>query len=419
MSQIPTFIGIMPREISSKVNTDIIEEHIDQASNLYLQWTYAIQRPDYTYEKITELKARLDANLVGMCIGNEASWQYCHEMIGEGEEYIFPAVILAFKNDNIEWKKAVLKAVTSDNAEAFIHALYWLNFNVVKPFLAQLVRDKRPFYQYIAVSTYRLLRQQLSEVDLKHLLSTNIPLLKTSVIRLLGELKCYLYSKDLFSYLSHQNSEYRFWAARSLAIMGYRSEVIPVLTYFIDDHNYRRKALQILLRICGQDKQYAFINSLIKKSLFKEAILGIGIVGDTKYVPWLIDMMKQPELARLAGESFCSITGIELEFSELTVDDDPDYQADKDDDDEEEEEEEEEELDEYEEDLQVPSPQLVDAWWNKFSSHFTTGIRYLSGQPINADSLLDILQTGLQRQRIAAALELALLDSSHSYLFIA
>ena len=41
---------------------------------------------------------------------------------------------------------------------------------------------------------------------------------------------------------------------------------------------------------------------------------------------------------------------------------------------------------------------------------YSPGSRYLCGEPIRQECCLDVLKTGQQRQRRAAALELALLD---------
>jgi uncharacterized protein (TIGR02270 family) len=62
------------------------------------------------------------------------------------------------------------------------------------------------------------------------------------------------------------------------------------------------------------------------------------------------------------------------------------------------------------EDLPWPAPELVQGWWEANKAGYQAGGRYLTGQPITAEACKQVLVTGFQRQRTAAALELALMD---------
>ena len=64
------------------------------------------------------------------------------------------------------------------------------------------------------------------------------------------------------------------------------------------------------------------------------------------------------------------------------------------------------------EDLPWPAPDRVRKWWDKHEQNFHPGNRYLRGKPIERANLIDALKNGYQRQRAAAALELALLEPS-------
>ena len=61
--------------------------------------------------------------------------------------------------------------------------------------------------------------------------------------------------------------------------------------------------------------------------------------------------------------------------------------------------------DEY---LPWPAVAKLHDWWHGASGEFHSDTRYLLGQPISEESLWQVLQTGRQRYRIAAAIELAL-----------
>jgi hypothetical protein len=51
---------------------------------------------------------------------------------------------------------------------------------------------------------------------------------------------------------------------------------------------------------------------------------------------------------------------------------------------------------------------LIQKWWTKNKSQFQNGTRYLLGKPMSIEWLQQVLRIGRQRQRAAAALELAI-----------
>jgi uncharacterized protein (TIGR02270 family) len=134
------------------------------------------------------------------------------------------------------------------------------------------------------------------------------------------------------------------------------------------------------------------------------AVNGAGICGDPALVPWLLELMSDPALARIAVEAFTMITGVDMAreglegkwpkgFTAGPNDDPRDDNVALDPD----------------EDLPWPDAQLIAAWWDKNRGQFQGGRRYLAGRPVAAENLPRILETGRQPQRAAAALELAIL----------
>ncbi len=133
------------------------------------------------------------------------------------------------------------------------------------------------------------------------------------------------------------------------------------------------------------------------------AIRSAGAIGDPSLILWLISLMDQLPLARLAGESFTTITGVDLSYRDLERKPPEDYNAgpteDPADDN--------VEMD-PDDNLPWPEPALVQKWWDANRDRFRNGTRYLLGNPITDDWLKIVLRDGRQRQRAAAALEIAL-----------
>lgn len=64
----------------------------------------------------------------------------------------------------------------------------------------------------------------------------------------------------------------------------------------------------------------------------------------------------------------------------------------------------------YESNLPWPAPRNIEAWWQQNQNAFVHGKRYLAGQPLTAETAINVLKKGKQRLRAAAAIELALLN---------
>jgi uncharacterized protein (TIGR02270 family) len=58
--------------------------------------------------------------------------------------------------------------------------------------------------------------------------------------------------------------------------------------------------------------------------------------------------------------------------------------------------------------LAWPDAAAVQKWWNQHQAEFPKGVRHLCGKPMTPESLQHVLRFGYQRQRAAAAIELAI-----------
>jgi uncharacterized protein (TIGR02270 family) len=133
------------------------------------------------------------------------------------------------------------------------------------------------------------------------------------------------------------------------------------------------------------------------------AIIGAGVIGDPASIPWLIEHMTVPELARVAGEAFSMIAGVDLAYEDLEGEWPEGFEAGPTEDP-----EDENVAMDSDEDPPWPDPGLIDKWWYTHRRDFLSGTRYLVGKPTSFAWLQDVLRNGRQRQRAAAALELAM-----------
>jgi uncharacterized protein (TIGR02270 family) len=200
----------------------------------------------------------------------------------------------------------------------------------------------------------------------------------------------------------------QFWAAWAAVLLGDKHNALDVLASVAAVPGpFRARAFQLVLQAKGAQSAHGWLANLAKdgEANLRWLIRGAGLVGDPTYVPWLIGHMADNKTTRLAGEAFSLITGLDLAWLDLEVkppenfesgpNDDPnDPNVDMDEDD----------------GLPWPDAVKIQAWWNSNSNCFQPGTRYFMGEPLNRDNCVRILKEGFQRQRIAAALYLSLLN---------
>ena len=190
----------------------------------------------------------------------------------------------------------------------------------------------------------------------------------------------------------------RFWAAWAAALLGERRRALPALESEVAGGGPQAaRALEVGLRVMDRAQATDWLRRLkTDPANIRLVVAGAGIIGDPAILPWLIRQMEDPALARLAGESFSMITGADLEAEGLAAAA-PEAEAPGDD-----------AAARHDDGLPVPDTAAVRGWWQRNSGNLQDGGRYLGGKPIAPSGLQEVLATGPQRQRLAAALELAL-----------
>jgi uncharacterized protein (TIGR02270 family) len=207
--------------------------------------------------------------------------------------------------------------------------------------------------------------------------------------------------------LADEDAACRFWAVHSAVLLGDRVAAVESLTALALQEGPRRvAALRLLLKVISLLQANELLKMLARNpNDIRLLIQGVGITGDPYYVPWLIRQMEDLKLARLAGESFSFITGLDLAYLDLerkppegvefgSNDDPEDDNVAMDEDD----------------SLPWPDPAKIQGWWEANKNGFTDGQRYFMGAPVSREHCIHVLKEGYQRQRIAAAMYLCLLE---------
>jgi uncharacterized protein (TIGR02270 family) len=216
----------------------------------------------------------------------------------------------------------------------------------------------------------------------------------------------------LQQHFEHEDQACRFEALRSALLLEDKSAMDGIGTFVLSQSRHSLPAMQIALRLVDGQTALNWLKALSKNpDQRRQMLIGVGIYGDPAFMTMCINQMKVSALARVAGDAFTMITGIDLveerldgaspEGFEESPNDDPD--------------------DEYidideDEDLSWPEADLVAQWWAENKEALQSGNRYLAGSIISAEHCSQVLDNGSQRHRQAAALELALAQGDAPYI---
>lgn len=405
-------IGFRPWEISAMVNTEVVAQHAEDAAFLWFSRDRAVRGPHYYLKDLARLDERVEANIDGLRVAGSVGWNLASEALKqEGLGELFAAAVLAFEGKEAERLSVVFDAIGKKTAlaRAAISAFGWMRFENAKPVLDELVRSDRPDLRRVAIGGYAVhranpgdpLQDALTDVD------TDLRIRAFQGAAEVGRTELAYAIARHIGVADPQSSFRAAWCVARLGLRGY--DVTDVLRRTAEsDAPYAESAVQMFLRCQRVSEGHEWISAMLKDpKRQRRGVQGIGIVGDPARISELIGYMQIEALSRVAGEAFSMITGADLKYLDLDRTKPEEFEVGPTDNP--------QDADvamDQDEDLPWPAPDLVRKWWDKHEQQFQPGVRHLRGKPIEPANLVDALKNGYQRQRSAAALELALLQPS-------
>ncbi len=386
----------------------VMGQHVEGVTFIHTHRAAAIVAPHFTLLALAKFDSRLDAHLDGLRVAGEEGWRFVEkELAWEEPCEVFAAAVLALESGDQTKIHSVLSvaAKTPDLSRGFISALGWLEYSQAEPHIKRLCASSSRAERRIGIAASAIHRKDPGRV-LNDAVSDPDLLLRARAIRAVGELARIDLVSIIQRDLNADEIHCRFWAAWSTALLTGYSSATEVLRSIAESSGpYRERALQMALRRMNLAAAHVWQQQLARSPQnARLAVIGAGVIGDPSNVPWLIEQMGTPPLSRVAGESFTMITGVDLAYEDLDTDKPEGFESgpteDPNDDN--------VEMD-PDERLPWPDPALISKWWASHSSEFQPGVRHLIGKPITAEWMQQVLRQGRQRQRAAAALELAIL----------
>lgn len=388
----------------------IYEQLFEDASFLWILHSAAANRPNYCLHDLAELEQRINRQLAALMTMPELTWDLCLEFMPQQQpEYLFVAAFFAFNNQDIQQIQQCVEQGLVDAAgtKALASALAWLPSEVSQPWLKKFLVSKDLQHKHLAIWACSLRREDPFEYLAPIVNRTDCrayaPLFARA-LRLIGELKYRNLMPILPAAIQSDNDDIKFWALWAMILLGDKSAAQQLQSFVFESNDYQLLAINVAFSVLPNTDAQQWINSLAKNPDNRRlVIMAAASLGDPLVCDWLIGQMQNPITARLAGEAFTQITGMDLIAHKVAAQEADQNKIPNDEDD---------EAEEYFEDEGLPYPdaEKIAALWANSKHQFTFGARYFMGQFPEREALKKTYIEGTQRQRKVAALELALLD---------
>lgn len=392
---------------------DVFERGAMDAAFLWLLRSIAVDQPHYTPSDLAAFEQRIDAQLNHLMTSLDLGWQACEAALalqqpGEG----FTATVIALRSHDINKIQTAIQSSLSSPAafKGVVSALGWLPAEIARPWVGRLLKGKDMQHKLLGMAACSARREDPGELlndILKRDDCRQHQPLHARALRLVGELRRQDLMPVLQMNLSAEDAALAFWANWSAILLGQHLLVSNLRPYILSPGPHQARAIQLAFRVLPVEQGREWISALAKDAANARAVItATGILGDPHAVNWLISRMPDSKFARLSGEAFTTITGIDLDKHGLTMmtpadqmpipndnPEDPQVGLDED------------------ENLPWPDAEKIATLWRNHGQHFLVGRRYFLGKAITPEWLKNRLQESPQRQRHGAALELALVDS--------
>ncbi|MBB3196750.1 TIGR02270 family protein [Roseateles terrae] len=393
-----------PDETTSRVNGHVLASHVDEAAAAWRRRARLLDGPHVRLRHLARFDERLFAHLAGIRIAGEDGWRAVRSAQGDGDEGAVAVLAwVAFADGDAGRMQAALPVMLADATftRASVRAMGSLAPARLVESMRALADSSLPAHRALALAVQVFQRRDHGTM-LRNALDDADAGLRAEALRATGLLGRADLVPALIDTLRHDSSgSCRQAAAESLLVLGTQEQVSQVVDAWLGDVNagrIGRQGLVSCVRASAPEQARSRIRQWAASSRHRrEALVGAAALGDPAAIPWMIQQMSDPEVARLALEGFATITGVDLELRMFKAAGAGEMQ--------------EMPCHPEDEDLPVPDVAGCQAWWRAHAHRFEAGQRYLAGLPMSSRSdCLAVLRDGTQRQRRAAALELSRLQ---------
>jgi uncharacterized protein (TIGR02270 family) len=381
---------------------DIYEEHLDEAAFLWTQWEDALGAANYILHEVIEgPEARLLAHLDGLVLGAKpvaerlllpalasdeperaaaAAWALIQAEHGEDYQ---DAVVQAWLNGEPKLARAIVRALgLCPRLDLSRIARLWTEAPAA---VFDLMSAREPTW---------------AAARLEEALRAGEETLVAAALRALRRTPDRAWLGRVDEVLRRDLDEVKREAIVTGYVLGSAQALYACAHVELDRSPACRLPLA-LLATSGNETQRGIVLAATQSAARKHALWALGFAGDVAAADLLVDAMSDEKFAKVAGEAFAAITGIQLGGSLVVhgktqgpgdddvADDDPPPTVSP------------------EDHLPLPAAAAVASWWQRRRSQFSTELRYCMGAPLTHSTLRAALLSASMWRREVLGLELA------------
>jgi uncharacterized protein (TIGR02270 family) len=387
----------------------VVGQHAEEAAMAFSRRNVLTEAPHATLDTLRRLDERMVAHLDGLAVASADAWPFCEAGLEDPTPgAVFVAAIRAIEDRSRERLDRIVSLAETAPALAagLISAFEWVERRQLQGTVAALLGSPRGFARMIGIAACALHGVDPGLRSPKRLDDPDVAV-RARLLRAAGELGNDDSMPSCTSAVRSEDDTCRFWGAWSAVLLGNRGVALETLTCTgLEPGPQRLPAFRLALQGMTMSASHRLLQKLAADPEQQRwVIVGSGIAGDPAYVPWLIGQMSNDCIARVAGEAFSLITGVDLtngldrpqpenvEAGPTEDADDASVEMDPDD------------------GLPWPDRSKVEQWWTGNAATFEKGSRYFVGAPVTREHCINVLTNGYQRQRILAAHYLSLLNA--------
>lgn len=403
-----------PRESDAGFLPDLVEEHADTAGFLRSLRSRLVRSRVLGLADLLRFDERLDAHLDALVLaaGDERAGAVAHARASG--PFVSAVLALCGRRPGVLEDEILRAAGDPRRTKEVVAAIGWAPAPGALAVLGE-VAARRPAARAALLAALRA--HGIPSADrgdpVVEGLRDEDPEVRAAALRAAGEMG----RRDLAALVARGRDEggeiCRAWAAWSGAVLGDAAAARALVEIAASGgHALGGRTLDLAVRVAEPGEAEALVRGAFARGRAREAIDAAAAWGDARVVPWLLGLLGEPAVARLAGWAITTLTGIDPVAEKLTAPPPAGFSAGPTD-------------SPFEHEVRMdpdarlpwPDAKKLLARWADAGGRSPAGARLLGGRPRDAAALAAALRDGPQRARALAALDLHLLSAGEQPLF--
>lgn len=358
-------------QMRPRPNPEILRIHAEDAGFVATQRLRALECPNYRLIDIYDLEQRLYGHLDALFLagqdGQDMAWEIAED--DPSPLAVFTLMNLSLRSGSSDDLDAILDlAETPEHRVMLGAAAAWCDAEVLRHVMGDWIASAQPLLRWIALDVCGQHRVDPRD-HLTNRLADPDDTVRLRAVRAAGEVG----RADTLDQITALESGHETLRARCLLGDDKAAKLLLRGLRSAQTAQAAREMAELAPIAMKEADAQSEISALLKApDQQRWAITAMGALGSAKVLPWLVEKMEDPLLARVAASAFMQITGVYIAYDDLELEEfpeDPDDPAVFDD-----------PLESMiEANTPWPDPALVSAWMDENGAAFAADTRYLFG----------------------------------------